>query len=421
MTKDPLRVRHYLHLDEPPRRSALKKSVSNPETVAQWQFLPLIAAKVVTKKVKQTPHGFVTKPKERPICYASHKDAALYAYYAEKLTKQYETLLNARGLNSVVTAFRSADGRCNIHFALEAFQWIDTNRPCVAFAYDISGFFDSLDHQLLRAKWMQVLGVTSLPKDHYAIFRSLTRHTQVERDALYEIFGISRHAPRACGRTRICTPQQFRKIVVAGDLLIHNETSKGIPQGTPISATLSNIYMLDFDEKLNAQVEQWGGFYRRYCDDVLCVIPPKFADEAKAFIESLIADMKLEVQQEKLEVRSFGPCSLAIRPPLQYLGLIYDGVRILLRAGSVARFYSRLRRGVRMADLARKKVARELGVPEGQVPIKRGRLNRSYLYSGHKNFVSYAYRASRVTQSDAIRGQVARRQAAIDRAIKKKE
>lgn len=421
MAADPLRPRPYLHLDERIPREALLKLVSTPATVAKWQFLPLIVASVTTKKVRRDASGFQVKKKTRPICYASHRDAALYAYYSEQLTKRYEALLTARGLGEAVTAFRSGAGRCNVHFALDAFTWIEAHRPCTALAYDISGFFDALDHQLLKKKWSEVLGGDALPADHYSIYRSLTRHAKVEQVVLYALFGISRHAPKASGRKRICSPEQFRKLVVEGGYLKLNPDAKGIPQGTPISATLSNIYMLEFDERVANQVHAWGGFYRRYCDDVLCVVPPHRAAAAKALIEALVTEIKLEVQKEKLEECAFGPPGTSIQKPLQYLGLTFNGQKILLRSGSVGRFYSRLRKGVRMADIARSKAAKNAGLAKTGVSIKRGKLNRAYTFTGHQNFVSYAHRAAKIAKSAAIAGQIARRWSALDRAIRTRD
>ncbi|MDR6641904.1 hypothetical protein J2X57_001111 [Luteibacter sp. 1214] len=419
MRLDPLRRRHYLHLDEPPARGAIKAAVSNPSRVATWQFYPLISHTVVTHKVKRKAGHFHVKEKRRPISYASHRDAALYAYYADKLTTHYERRLKKLGLQEVVTAFRTGDGRCNIHFAQEAFAWIDQHRPCVALAYDISGFFDNLDHGLLKRTWCEVLGTTSLPPDHYALYRSLTRYAAVDRTVLYTTFGISVHAPKASGRTRVCTPEQFRqRIVDMGWVNVHQDT-KGIPQGTPLSATLSNIYMLEFDKQLSAQVQIWGGLFRRYCDDVLCVVPPEHAEDAKAFIESLVLSIKLEVQPEKLEECSFGASGVVTTPALQYLGLTFDGMNIRLRAGGVARFFNRIRKGVRQADKARARIAARSGVAKNSIPIKRGRLNRSYLFSGPRNFVSYADRAENLTKSPQIRQQLSRRGQALDAAIQK--
>ncbi|RUL65794.1 hypothetical protein EKH79_03520 [Dyella dinghuensis] len=418
MGNDPLRTRPYLHFDEPPRRSVIAAAVADPAHVARWEFLPLITQIKVIRKIKRQGTVFTPKPKLRPISYASHHDAALYAYYSAKLTKQYEQRLHTLGLSEVVTAFRTGDGRCNIHFAREAFEWIKTHRPCVALAYDISGFFDNLNHRILRDKWADIIKERSLPADHYAIYRSLTRYSAVQQTTLFATFGISIHSPKASGRTRVCTPNAFRtRIADAGHIEVH-QLDKGIPQGTPISATLSNIYMLDFDRKVAEQIAAWGGLYRRYCDDVLCIVPPEHAVEAKAFIEALVTSIKLEVQPEKLEECAFGAPGTTTKPALQYLGLTYDGRKVRLRSGGVARFYNRIRKGVRQAKRARAKAARVKGVSLSSVAIKRGKLNRSYLYAGPRNYVSYATRAARLTKSDAIQQQIARRTRALDDAIK---
>lgn len=46
---------------------------------------------------------------------------------------------------------------------------------------------------------------------------------------------------------------------------------KGIPQGTPISAALANVYMLHFDKRINDAVKPLKGIYRRYSDDMIVV------------------------------------------------------------------------------------------------------------------------------------------------------
>lgn len=35
----------------------------------------------------------------------------------------------------------------------------------------------------------------------------------------------------------------------------------------------SNIYLIDFDKKINDYVKANNGLYRRYCDDLIIVIP----------------------------------------------------------------------------------------------------------------------------------------------------
>jgi RNA-directed DNA polymerase len=404
---DPLRRRRYLHLDERPPRKYLESLVTNPAEVADWQFLPLIRHERVWKRIKRKGGKREIKEKSRPICYAGHHDAALYAYYASRLTDSYEKLLATYGLSDCVTAFRTACGKCNIHYASEAFQWISSHRPCVALAYDVSKFFDSLNHGILKQKWCEVLGTQSLPSDAFAIYRSLTRFAVVERDLLYKEFAVSRHKPHANGRKRICASQAFRRKIVDQGKLVLNKKPFGIPQGTPISAVLSNIYMLGFDRTVAARVAEWGGLYRRYCDDILCVVPPQYSEEAKRLIEVEIDKVKLDVQPEKLDDRAF-PEGAAAERPLQYLGLTFDGDRVLLRSHGFGKYYARMRSAVRGSDASRRRIARESGKDHKTMPIRRRKLYDRHSYVGKRNFVAYAQRAAAVTKDPAIKRQVSR-------------
>jgi retron-type reverse transcriptase len=54
----------------------------------------------------------------------------------------------------------------------------------------------------------------------------------------------------------------------------------GIPQGSPISALLSNIYMFSFDKHMKNYVDSIGGKYFRYCDDMLLIVPSEYRDTA---------------------------------------------------------------------------------------------------------------------------------------------
>ncbi len=61
-------------------------------------------------------------------------------------------------------------------------------------------------------------------------------------------------------------------------LFINNKGQKGIPQGSPISALLSNIYMLEFDVLVKEKIMECKGSYFRYCDDILCIIPNEYEE-----------------------------------------------------------------------------------------------------------------------------------------------
>lgn len=403
---DPLRSRGYIHFDERPARQDLLRMISDAKLVAKWQFMPLIEATTRTKKIKSKKNGiFSVKIKERPICYASHKDAALYAFYSKFIERKYSDLLVKEGMSECVTAFRAGSGKCSIHFAKDAFDWIRSRSPCVALAYDVKSFFDSLDHGVLKEKWKEVLGGDSLPADHFSIYRSLVKSCRVDRDEVYRVFDINKNNPKAGGRKRICSASDFREKVSGAGMI--KKVASGIPQGTPISAVLSNIYMIDFDRKISKITNEVRGFYRRYCDDILCVVPIEEREKFKIAIEDEIKKVKLEVQHEKLVECDFRPGWVAPKP-LQYLGLTFDGDRIRLRSSSIAKYYSRMRGGVRTADIARRAAARKKGLMPNSVKIKRVKINRKYSYVGSRNFISYAHRASYVTSEDGIKTQVAR-------------
>lgn len=70
------------------------------------------------------------KKKIRKLTFASHIDAAIFAYYAEKLQADYEKYIKGIGIDDVVTAYRKIKSeshkgnKCNIDFAYDVFSYI---------------------------------------------------------------------------------------------------------------------------------------------------------------------------------------------------------------------------------------------------------------------------------------------------------
>jgi GTPase SAR1 family protein len=60
--------------------------------------------------------------------------------------------------------------------------------------------------------------------------------------------------------------------------------------------------MLDFDEKINNKVQKLGGKYYRYCDDILIISDPKNSRPLLKDIQSLIKNLKLEIQDKKTKI-----------------------------------------------------------------------------------------------------------------------
>jgi len=363
-----------------------------------------------TKRVKREDGQLVPSEKNRPICYCSHGDAAIYDHYGSLLSEGYESLLAAHGLSSVVTAFRPNSGLCNIHFANEVFTWIREKGNCVALAFDIKGFFDHLDHKVLKRQWSVVLGQQYLPADHYAVYKSLTKFAYVELELVFRELKINKQNPRANRRTRLCTPEEFR--VQVRKLIKKNVEVYGIPQGTPMSAVLSNLYMLEFDKAVYAEVQRVGGFYRRYCDDMLCIVSQDKQELIEDFVMGKIKEVHLEIQKEKTTRHTFSLKDdvLIADRPLQYLGFTFDGQKVLLRNSGLSRYYAKMRSGVRFAAKSRNKGDRDRNTSTNEEWVKsnirRKKLNIRYSYLGRHNYISYAMRASRILNEKAIKKQV---------------
>lgn len=65
---------------------------------------------------------------------------------------------------------------------------------------------------------------------------------------------------------------KYEEIIESNNLVI-DKSKIGIPQGTSISALFANAYMIEFDKKLSDYVNSVNGFYRRYSDDIILIVP----------------------------------------------------------------------------------------------------------------------------------------------------
>lgn len=403
------RSRNYLHFDPPAGVEKAQKLVTAPARVASHSFYPLISYQITTEKLKRNSETkrLVKHLKPRDIAYAAHLDSCIYSYYAWQLGMLYEDELKARKIDDHVLAFRSL-GKSNIDFAAQAFESIRTRGDCSAVALDIKGFFDNLDHAQLKSSWALILNDVKLPSDHYAVFKSLTRFSTVERGKLFEALGISQHNPKF-GRHRICSAKDFREKIRNAGLIYQNAKSKGIPQGTPISALLSNIYMIEFDELMCQRMSKIDGDYFRYCDDMLFIVPTEKRDEIAGEVNERIKKLKIHINTDKTERRTFTMESGVQRAdkPLQYLGFTFDGQRVLLRSASLARYSERMKRGVKMAKATMKK-RNDARVSRGATPkdLFKRKLYQRYSHLGKRNFLRYGYRASAILDSSSIKKQL---------------
>lgn len=406
---DWFRQRRYLHFDEPLGFLKAHALVIDPLAVSRHSFWPLLRFKVETIKIKQdkATGSLISNQKDRDISYAAHGDSQILSYYCQLLSALYEEEIAARGLDRAVLAFRSLR-KSNIDFAKDAFDEIRLQGDCSVVALDVTKFFDTIDHSQLKQRWKSLLHVSELPPDHFAVFRTLTRHAVVDRNAVFKEFGISLHNPRA-GRQRICTAEEFRNRVRGNNLVLTNPNRFGIPQGTAVSAMLSNLYMIDFDSAAHAFAENHGGRYMRYCDDMLFVMPPGLTAQVEAFADSEIKSLGLAINPKKTDRCNFkvlagGQMS---DKPLQYLGFLFDGQKIIIRSAAFAKFSNRMKRGVGLAKKTMRscnRVRGRLGAVEQNLYLKK--LYSRYSHLGKRNFLRYGYRAAETMNSSAIKRQL---------------
>lgn len=403
------RPRGYLHFDRPISRESAAKIVKDSCRVARHGFYPLIGYTIKTTKVQRSSCKLTVEKteKSREIRYAAHVDSHIYSYYCDLLSKSYEDALRVRGLDECVLAFRRL-GLSNIEFAKKAFDVIKGMGCCSAIAFDVKGFFDNIDHGLLKQAWADLLQQKALPKDHYAIFKSLTRYSTVQRERVFELFSISPYNPKY-NRSRICSPAEFRRVVRDGGWITVNPNVYGIPQGTPISALLSNVYLLGFDEKISKAVADLNGRYFRYCDDILVVVPESESVGVKAMVDVMLDEVKLKANEKKTETSQFfyKKSKLVCDRHLQYLGFLFDGQRVLIRSAALAKFSGRMNRGVRLAKataISRNKQRIKLKLFEKS--LYKRKLYERYSHLGHRNFIRYALRAAEIMRSKEIKRQL---------------
>lgn len=487
--KDWFKLKKYTHLELPlenkDRSKWIESYITNFKNIATHSFLPFIhkVSKKRRYRKKYDVNGNIITDdsknrfkavKPRELYYASHLDSLIFSYYTRLLNEPYEKKLEQYILNDVVTAYRripkdiqrpEGSNKCNIDFANDVFKLIK-NYPEEKFAvitFDIKSFFDYLDHDLLRRILMEILEVSKLRVDYFNVFKNITRYSYVDIQDVFEEYKneiicqrtnkkgeklkeTSRKVSKIKylknqGAKAFCRKNDFlknKKHLIKSHKLSKNEKGQliprnfGIPQGSPISSILANIYLLHFDKKINDFVTSTKGFYRRYSDDMVVICKLSEVDDIESLFYSEIKNYKLEIQPQKTQkfiFERFGSelkCGQqfggTINPNknLIYLGFEYDGKRVLLKSASLAGFYRKMKRSIRRAKYYSRIHKKEI--------FKR-RLYKKFTFRGAKkykiyvwdkndkvfkiseqqnwgNFLSYAKKAANIIEDNSIKNQI---------------
>lgn len=420
----------YAHFDFRTDISKVWSYISDPRRVAQHGFYPFIHyEKSLTKFNKRKGK----KEKKRDICYAAHIDRCLLQYYSFMLNERYNQRVQHDLISDVAVAYRTDLGVSNIQFAKRAIDFIRKSNSCHVMIGDFTGFFDNLDHAYLKQQLCGLLDELRLPPDYFAIFKNITQYSKWELSDLLELNGLKdtqTDRKKLNSQQRVITPEQFK----ANKHQIHkNENSFGIPQGSPISALLANIYMLEIDKRIYDWVSEKHGFYMRYSDDFIIILPAVDSNQSVISFQTINAYFNdvpgLTLQPDKTQYFHYeagklincgeqfyrdADCSKSF---INFLGFTFDGQTVSIRAKTISKYYYRMHRKA-------KPIAKRGGKTAQGKHISCRNIYKRYSVRGaqgkHGNFLSYVKRAEKeFGPHESIGRDTKRHMQKIKKALKK--
>jgi len=499
--KDWFKPKAYLHIsDRISKRGKpeVENFVRNRTRISKHRFFPLVHETLSARKYKKYYSGggsfyrshydiinHKSSAKKREIFYPNHLDAQIYSYYSNKiLGKCYEEILkNDSNLFDSIIAYRripissdSKTNKCNIHFANEVFEEIKKRKNCIAVCYDVENFFPSLKHNHLKDCWQKLINVDKLPDDHYNIFKAITHYSYMEISDIIDvnknesIFKLNHKNDYKSSdfNSYFISAADFREKIAKRNFIKINKPNKkkgeteimGIPQGTPISAFLANLYLLDFDKFIiNEFVEKGKTFYRRYSDDILLIFDSiEDFNRSDLMIREKISNppFRLKIKEEKTAITVFEfqselntvKCKSQLENqtkfqdgiPIRYLGFEFDGNASLIKSASMSRYYRMMKDSIKHREWKSEVSIRFNDRQERKKHPKKLKPAMPYFTNAYSmythlgknkkksNFLTYVDRAAKVMYPDMalnfknpIRRQVRRSWSIFNKSMKKNQ
>lgn len=345
-------TKSYAHFDKRVSLAmpSIRRYVMSSENIVHHGFYPFIH---FTKK--STRYGKKERKKLRDLYYCAHLDRCVYQRYAFLINHRYNQYAIEKEINKVAIAYRNNLGKNSIDYARDAFEAIQKYGQCFVFVGDFTNFFDRIQHAYLKKMLCAVLGTDKLPEDYYAVFKNITHFSSWDWKSIVAASGENITEPgirtKINKKTTILTKEQF---LSHKSEIVKNKSNIGIPQGSPISAVLSNVYMIQFDQEMKEFVAALGGTYMRYSDDFLLILPYVCFEDIESYltnISEVVNSMHglIDLQRDKTAYYIFKENTIYSYPSqekstLDYLGFIFNGGTAKIRPRAITKYYYRMRR-----------------------------------------------------------------------------
>lgn len=285
--------------------------------------------------------------------YASHLDAIIMSFYAWILKNNYEHKIQSTLANETVIGYRKIPldprkNKSNIDFAFDVYEKLLHISDSVVLCIDIEDFFGNINHNLLIKK-VQPFIHESIFRNFAVVLKSVTKYKYIFKHDIERKLGR---------KQRWDNPRQYNAKIKKSNVIHKNNQEKGIPQGSPISDILANIYLYDFDLWLSGEIQKYpGAFYRRYSDDIILIIPQSIAKTLyKELCVKLKQECKINISLNKTEAfyvdaitNSFDDITNKYTPKrfqyckkknmVQYLGFLMNFNCFMLRPGTISNYY----------------------------------------------------------------------------------
>ncbi len=436
------KITHYAHFDYPVSLDSCFNKITDPDYVGRYAFYPFIHYTMKTRRL-ENKNGTMRNgaPKVRNIKYAAHLDSWIFRYYAYLINEHYNKRVLENGLNSVSVAYRSNLGKNNINFAYEAFSFIRDQQDCLVIIGDFKDFFDKLDHVYLKKQLKALLGVQNLSKDYFNVFKAVTKYSYVDIEKILELRGLDKGRKGIkelnSNNKPVMSKAELEALSKGKDGIIHNGPC-GVPQGSPISAVLANVYMLEIDKEILEYCKGLDGFYMRYSDDFMVVIPgthfknySDHVDSIKRILEKakvVLEDHKTQTYQKEGGIIT----NLSLRSNkriINFLGFSFDGEIVSIRSKTISKYYHKMYRKANG-------VISNGGMTRKKTKAGRRNLYKLYSYKGSRcykrargmrvtendraNFLDYVDRATNIFVNDPINKDTKRHMAKIKKTLEGK-